>query len=134
MESLYLATCEEMEKIEGFGAVMAQSVVDYFSIEQNRLLIEELASLGIKMSANEEAKGNLFDKKIFVLTGTLPSLTRQQATEIIEKQGGKVSSSVSKKTSFVLSGEDAGSKLTKARNLNVKIISENEFFKMLEQN
>lgn len=66
--------------------------------------------------------------------GTLPSLTRQQATEIIEKQGGKVSSSVSKKTSFVLSGEDAGSKLTKARNLNVKIISENEFFKMLEQN
>lgn len=134
MESLYLATCEEMEKIEGFGAVMAQSVVDYFSIEQNRLLIEELASLEIKMSANEEAKGNLFDKKIFVLTGTLPSLTRQQATEIIEKQGGKVSSSVSKKTSFVLSGEDAGSKLTKARNLNVKIISENEFFKMLEQN
>lgn len=133
IESLYLATCEDMEKIEGFGAIMAQSVVDYFAIKQNKILVEELASLGIKMSAIEEAKGSMFAEKTFVLTGTLPSLTRQQATEMIEKQGGKVSSSVSKRTSFVLAGEDAGSKLTKAHNLGVKVISEEDFFKLLEE-
>lgn len=133
MKSLYTATCEDMEKIEGFGTIMAQSVVDYFAIEQNKILIDELASLGIKMSTDEEVKGNIFEGKTFVLTGTLPSLTRQQATEMIEKQGGKVSSSVSKKTSFVLAGEDTGSKLTKAQNLGVEIISEDDFLKMFEQ-
>lgn len=133
IKSLYTATCEDMEKIEGFGKIMAQSVVDYFAIEQNKILIDELASLGIKMSTDEEVKGNIFDGKTFVLTGTLPSLTRQQATEKIEKQGGKVSSSVSKKTSFVLAGEDAGSKLTKAHNFGVEVISEEDFFKLLEE-
>ena len=133
MKSLYTATCEDMEKIEGFGTIMAQSVVDYFVLEQNKILIDELASLGIKMSADEEVKGNIFEGKTIDLTGTLPSLTRQQATEMIEKQGGKVSSSVSKKTSFVLAGEDAGSKLTKAQNLGVEVISEDDFFKMFEQ-
>ncbi len=133
IESLYAATAEEMAAIDGFGEVMAQSVADYFSIEQNRRLISELADLGIKMHTDKEAtSGGVFEGKIFVLTGTLPTLTRQQATEMIEKLGGKVSSSVSKKTDFVLAGEDAGSKLVKAQNLGVEVVSEEEFLGMCD--
>lgn len=133
IDALYSATVEDMAKIEGFGEIMAQSVVDYFALEQNKKLINELADLGIKMSAAEEIKGTIFDGKTFVLTGILPTLTRQQATEMIEKEGGKVSSSVSRRTDFVLAGEDAGSKLIKAQDIGVEIISENEFLKMFEQ-
>ena len=132
IESLYSATVEDMAAIDGFGKIMAQSVVDYFAIEQNRTLVSELETLGVRMRAEEIAKGNLFDGKTFVLTGTLPTLTRQQASALIEQQGGKVSSSVSKKTSFVLAGEEAGSKLTKAQNLGVEILSEEQFLQMLK--
>lgn len=132
VESLYVATVENLSAIEGFGAVMAQSVVDYFAIEQNRSLISELADFGIKMCADKEVSlGGVFEGQTFVLTGTLPTLTRQHATEMIEERGGKVSSSASKKTDFVLAGIDAGSKLIKAQNLGVKIISEEMFLKML---
>ena len=130
IESLYRATREELSNIDGFGEIMAQSVVDYFAVEQNKNLIKEMARLGIKMSGTEELVGSVFEGKIFVLTGTLPTLSRQQATEMIEKQGGKVSSSVSKKTTFVLAGEDAGSKLIKAQNLGIEIIDEPKFLSM----
>ena len=133
IESLYAATVEEMATIDGFGEVMAQSVADYFAIAQNRQLISELADFGIKMNADEEARaGGIFEGKTFVLTGTLPTLTRQQATEMIEKLGGKVSSSVSKRTDFVLAGEDAGSKLLKAQDKGIEIISEEAFLTMCE--
>ncbi len=132
IERLYSATVDDMAAIDGFGKIMAQSVVDYFAIEQNRTLISELETLGVRMRAEEIATGNLFDGKTFVLTGTLPTLTRQQASALIEQQGGKVSSSVSKKTSFVLAGEEAGSKLTKAQNLGVEILSEDQFLQMLQ--
>lgn len=130
IESLYSAKLENLAQIEGFGTIMAQSVVDYFALEQNRILVNDLSKLGIKMNAEKEVNGKAFEGKTFVLTGTLPTLTRQQATAMIENQSGKVSSSVSKKTDFVLAGEEAGSKLVKAQNLGVKIISEEIFFKM----
>ena len=85
------------------------------------------------MTTNSTEKGDLLLGKTFVLTGTLPTYTRDQASEIIEKLGGKVSSSVSKKTSFVLTGEDAGSKLAKAQQLGVKVISESEFLEMINR-
>lgn len=130
LESIYSATVEDMANIDGFGTVMAQSVIDYFSIEQNKDLVKKLADCGLNMKAEKEVRGDIFKGKTFVLTGTLPTYTRQQMTEMIESQGGKVSSSVSKKTDFVLAGEDAGSKLVKAQNLGVNIISEEEFLKM----
>ncbi len=131
---LFTAKVEEIEKIDGFGAVMAQSVTDYFKIEQNRIFIKELANLGINMQELENTVGNILAGKVFVLTGTLPTLTRQQATSMIESQGGKVTNSVSKKTDFVLAGEDTGSKLIKAQSLNIEIISEDVFLKMCEEN
>lgn len=132
MEELISASLEEISAIEGFGEIMAQSVVNYFALEENRMLIENLAKLGLKMSGSRKSEGGTFDGKTFVLTGTLPNLSRSQATEMIEKQGGKVSSSVSKKTDFVLAGENAGSKLEKAQNLGVKIISEDDFLKLIK--
>ena len=133
IESLYAATVEEMAGIDGFGEVMAHSVADYFAIEQNRPLISELEVFGLKMSADERiSSGGVFEGKTFVLTGALPTLTRQQASDMIEKRGGKVSSSVSKKTDFVLAGEDAGSKLLKAQDKGIEIISEEAFLTMCE--
>lgn len=134
IESIYSATVDDMANIDGFGAVMAKSVIDYFSIEQNKDLVRKLAECGLRMKAEKEVKGDIFKGKTFVLTGTLPTYNRQQMTEMIESQGGKVSGSVSKKTDFVLAGEEAGSKLVKAQNLGVNIISEDEFLKMYKNN
>ena len=134
INDLFKAKTEEIEKIDGFGAVMAQSVTDYFKIEQNRIFIKELSNLGINMQETKTTVGKALVGKTFVLTGTLPTLTRQQATSMIESQGGKVTNSVSKKTDFVLAGEDTGSKLIKAQSLNIEIISEDVFLKMCEEN
>ncbi len=133
IESIYGASLEDISNIEGFGPIMAQSVIDYFSIIQNRELIEKLRNYGLNMESSERTQGGLFLGKTFVLTGTLQNYTRDKATQIIEGLGGKVSSSVSKKTSMVLAGEDAGSKLTKAEKLGVKVISEDDFIKMCEK-
>lgn len=132
LNNIINANEQEISKIEGFGEVMAQSVVDFFSIEENLTLVNKLQELGVVN--NLEIKENLSQKLeglTFVLTGTLPSLKRSQAAKLIEENGGKVSSSVSKKTNFVLAGEDAGSKLEKAKELNIKIISENDLLDML---
>ncbi len=94
-------------------------------------MIEELKSLGINPRAEKTVSSDLLSDKTFVLTGKLPTLSRDEATKLIEAHGGKVSSSVSKKTDFVLAGEDAGSKLKKAQDLNIKIINEEEFRKMI---
>lgn len=132
MENLMNADLEKLTAIEGFGGIMAQSVVDFFALEQSKREIEALAALGVNMASQKEKIDNRFEGKTFVLTGTLPTYSRNEASEIIEKFGGKTASSVSKKTSYVLAGEEAGSKLTKAQSLGVTIISEEEFNEMIK--
>lgn len=132
IDELMSADFDELCSIEGFGEIMAKSVVDYFSLEQSKNLVQRLKDYGVDMTAEKKEKSNLFEGLTFVLTGTLPTMTRNEASDIITANGGKVSSSVSKKTSFVLAGEEAGSKLTKAQNLGIKIIDENEFLKMIK--
>nr|MCR5150502.1 NAD-dependent DNA ligase LigA [Clostridiales bacterium] len=128
---LMSASKEEIEAIDGFGEIMIDSIQNYFSLPSVIEEIESLKSLGVNMSSAQPVSDNRFAGFTFVLTGTLPTYSRQQASEIIEKYGGKVSSSVSKKTSFVLAGEEAGSKLIKANELSIKIINEDEFNKMI---
>ena len=132
IDDLMAATLEDLCNIEGFGEIMAKSVVDYFSLEQSKKLIARLKEYGVDMTAEIKEKTDIFAGLTFVLTGTLPTMTRNEASDIIVANGGKVSSSVSKKTSYVLAGEEAGSKLTKAQTLGVKIIDENEFLQMIK--
>lgn len=134
--NLLNATVEEMNEIDGFGETMALSVVQYLELPQTRHLLERLQDAGINMKTQqviESGIGQLFAGKTFVLTGTLPTFRREDAAALIEKHGGKVTSSVSKKTSYVLTGEDAGSKLTKAQQLGIPVISEADFLQMLSQ-
>ena len=133
LDALISATSEEISKLNDIGLIMAESVCEYFSEPQNLHLIERLRAAGINMSDNpsEEETDERFSGKTFVLTGTLSKFTRNEASDIIEKFGGKTSSSVSKKTDYVLAGEEAGSKLTKAQALGVKIITEDEFMEMI---
>ncbi len=132
IENIISASANEIAEIEGFGDVMADSVVKSFKEKHRLELIERLKSYGVNTSYKKTVSDTKFAGMTFVLTGTLPTMTRDEAKEIIENNGGKASSSVSKKTSYVLAGEDAGSKLTKAQELGVKIIDENEFKAMLE--
>ena len=133
MDKVMSATAEDYLTIDGFGEIMAKSAAEYFSLDSTKALIAELRSLGLNMETKEKkAEGGIFEGKTFVLTGTLPTYTRPEASKLIEAQGGKVSSSVSKKTDYVLAGEDAGSKLTKAQSLGVTVISEEELLAMLE--
>ncbi|MBQ6066196.1 MAG: NAD-dependent DNA ligase LigA [Clostridia bacterium] len=133
MDSLMAASPEEICAIDGFGVQMAESVVSYFAQPQSRELIARLASYGVNMVSHAEKKDDRFAGMTFVLTGALTDLTREQATEIIEAYGGKAASSVSKKTSVVVAGEAAGSKLRKANELGVRVISEAEFKEMIDQ-
>ena len=131
MDNLMNASFEELSEIKDIGEVMADSIKSFFMQEQTIDLIKKLKEYGVNMeSLDEEMLDNRFEGKTFVLTGSLEHYTREEATNIIEKFGGKTSSSVSKKTDYVLAGEEAGSKLTKAQNLGVKIITEEEFGKM----
>ena len=132
MDALMNASLDDLTQIEGFGGIMAQSVVDFFSLEQSKSEIEALKSLGVNMKSLKETIDKRFEGMTFVLTGTLPTYSRNEASEIIEKFGGKTASSVSKKTTYVLAGEEAGSKLTKAQQLGVTIIDEAEFNRMIE--
>jgi DNA ligase (NAD+) len=128
LENILSAGQQDLEKIDGFGSVMAQSVFNYFEMPQTKQLLKNLENLGVEMKPLEQRKidGKFFDKT-FVLTGTLQNHTREQAKEIIENFGGKVTSSVSKKTSYLLAGQNPGSKLKNAQKLGVKVISEQEF-------
>ena len=132
MDTLINLTKDELVSIDEIGDAMAQSVVDYFAEPQNLELIEKLREAGVnfdeKIAENTDLR---FENMTFVLTGTLSEFTRSEASEIIEKMGGKTSSSVSKKTTYVLAGEEAGSKLEKANKLGVKVISEQEFKDMI---
>lgn len=127
------ATVLEIAALPDFGLITAQSVADFFAKESNRQLIEKLRDLGVNVTEDTSNSNNIWAGKIFVLTGTLSKYTRSEATEIILSLGGTASSSVSKNTTYVLAGEAAGSKLTKAQNLGVAIISEDEFEQMVAE-
>ena len=132
MDALQAAGEEEISSMEGFGGVMAESLLDFFAKEGTKDLLNRLRQAGVNMVFHGEEKTDIFLGKTFVVTGTLPTLSRTEAEALITKNGGKASSSVSKKTSYVLAGEAAGSKLTKAQEIGVPIINEAEFFEMLE--
>lgn len=131
MQNLVNATEEEILAIDGFGEIMAKSVVEFFATEDNLNMIKNLERLGLNMRSLAEIKDERFKGMTFVLTGTLSKFKRSEASKIIESYGGKTSSSVSKKTNVVLAGEEAGSKLTKAQSLGIKIINEDEFENMI---
>ncbi len=132
LDALMAASVEELCTIEDFGEITARSVVEFFSHERNRTLVEKLKASGLVTTSVSEPVGDLFSGLTFVLTGTLPTMSRDEASALIKAAGGKVSGSVSKKTSYVVAGEAAGSKLTKAEALGVKIISEEDLLSMLE--
>ena len=131
IEKLFEVKAEDIEKIEDFGAVTAKCVEDFFENTGTRVLVDSLKESGVITTCELKTVGGIFDGWVFVLTGTLPTLKRSEAEAIIEQHGGKTSSSVSKKTTCVLAGAEAGSKLTKAQSLGIKIISEEEFFGMI---
>lgn len=133
MSNLMKASESSLSLIEDVGTITANSVYEFFNQEQTVDLIEKLKNAGVNMEAEEEEeRDNRFEGKTFVLTGTLEKYTRDSASEIIEKFGGKTSGSVSKKTDYVLAGEEAGSKLTKAQNLGVTVLTEAEFDEMIK--
>lgn len=132
LDNIISATKEEILNIEGFGEIMADSVVEFFSLEQTKQMIDELKNFGLNMESHREIKDNRFEGMTFVLTGTLSTYGRKEAQEIIESYGGKAASSVSKKTTYVLAGEAAGSKLQKAADLGIEIISEEQFAEMIK--
>ena len=131
IEKLMKASKEELEEIHEIGSVMAESIYNFFHDDKNLSEINKLLSKGIELVKVAQKKG-VFSGKTFVLTGTLPTYSRAEATKLIEDGGGKVSSSVSAKTDYVLAGTDSGSKLKKAQELKVKVISEDEFKKLLK--
>ena len=132
LDNIISASKEEILNIEGFGEIMADSVIEFFSLEQTNQMVEELKNFGLNMESQREIKDNRFEGMTFVLTGTLSTYGRKEAQEIIESYGGKASSSVSKKTTYVLAGESAGSKLQKATDLGVTIINEEQFAEMIK--
>jgi len=130
MDDIISADFDTLSSIDGVGVEMANSIIEFFKKEESISLINALKAAGVNMTHTSKQTGSLFAGLTFVLTGTLPTYTRDEASEIIKSLGGKTSSSVSKKTSYVLAGEDAGSKLTKAQELGVNIIDEAEFKKL----
>lgn len=132
IDSLMSASVDDLSSISEIGTKMAQSIVEYFKQDKSLYIIERLRAAGVDLTYTSTQKGNNFDGKIFVLTGTLPTLKRNDAKKLIESYGGKVSGSVSKNTDFVVAGEEAGSKLDKALSLGIKVLSEAELTEMLK--
>ena len=134
IDSIAAASEDEISAIDGFGGIMAKSAVEFFSLSQTSDLIARLKAAGVNMkSLKEKSDDQRFKGLTFVLTGTLPTLSRKEATDIIEGLGGKASSSVSKKTSYVVAGEEAGSKLQKANDLGIPVITQDDLMKMAQE-
>lgn len=131
LDNLLKATLEDINSIEGIGPVVSESVYEYFKHKENINFVNKLINNGVKIISNTKVTNTKLSGKIFVLTGTLPTLARDDAKKMIQGAGGKVASSVSKNTSYVLAGVSAGSKYDEAKSLNIPIISESEFLKML---
>lgn len=132
MDAILDATAEDFAAIDGFGEIMAKSLYDFLLLPQSRELIEKFKELGLNMKSQTVITDTRFEGMTFVLTGTLPTYKRNEAAAIIEGFGGKTSSSVSKKTTYVLAGEEAGSKLDKANSLGVTVIDEAQFNEMIK--
>lgn len=131
IDALMQADGEALQQVNDIGEVSAGCILEFFAKEENRRIVERMKEYGVNMQSKEQPRGSKFEGMTFVVTGTLPTLGRKEAAELIEAQGGKVSGSVSKKTSIVLAGESAGSKLTKAQELGIRVISENDLMEML---
>jgi DNA ligase (NAD+) len=132
LDELTVASAEQIAELEDFGQITAECVVNFFSHPQNVALCQRLKAAGLVTVNTNEPKGELLAGLSFVLTGTLPTMSRDEASELIKRAGGKVVGSVSKKTDYVVAGEAAGSKLTKAQTLGIKIISEEELLELLK--
>ena len=132
LQAIREANVEKISEIDGFGGVMAQSVVEFFAKEGTTDLVHRLADAGLNMQWKGEPKGDKLAGKTLVVTGTLESLSRNEAEALIVKNGGKASGSVSKKTAYVVAGAAAGSKLTKAQTLGIPVLTEAEFLAMLQ--
>lgn len=134
MERLEQADVETLTAVNDIGEISAGCIVDFFAEEKNKKLMERLRSYGVNMEEKEtKTAGTLFEGMTFVITGTLPGMERKEAAALVESQGGKVTGSVSKKTTYVLAGENAGSKLAKAQDLGIDVIDETQFKTMLHQ-
>lgn len=132
IEALQNADKEELLAVNDIGEVSAECILKYFASKKNQEIIERLQQAGVNMSMSEsEEIGDTLAGMTIVVTGTLPTLGRKEAQELIEKNGGMAAGSVSKKTSYVLAGENAGSKLTKAQDLGIPVISEADFLQMI---
>ena len=132
IQALMAASLEELTAVNDIGQVSAGCIRDYFDDEKNQRIIERLVAAGVNMESGEQQTGGRFEGMTFVITGTLPGMDRKEAQALVEANGGKVSGSVSKKTTYLLAGENAGSKLTKAQELGTNIIDETGFRKMME--
>ena len=131
LQACFDASFEDFTSISDIGEITAANLVEFFASPEGRCLADELSAAGVSMDAKKQASASTLEGLTFVLTGTLPTMTRDEASEKIKAAGGKISSSVSKKTSFVVAGEEAGSKLTKAKELGVAILDENQLLAML---
>jgi DNA ligase (NAD+) len=134
LDAMMAASKEDFAAIEGFGEIMAESLFSFFAQPATKELIEEFRDLGLYFQSAQKKKDGIFTGKTFVLTGTLPTMKRDEAALLIEKAGGKTASSVSKKTDYVVAGEAAGSKLTKAQSLGVPVLTEEELLQLLSEN
>ncbi len=132
LDAMKNADRAQFSTIEGFGDIMADSLVSFFAQEGTLALLEELKALGLNLTSTMKKQEGVFTGKVFVLTGTLPTMKREEAAALVEQAGGKVSSSVSKKTDYVLAGDAAGSKLTKAETLGIPVLNEEEFLQLLQ--
>lgn len=132
IDELMAAPAEEIDEIYGVGGVIAHNIVQYFALPHSRQLIERFQAAGVNPTAVPVQKGDKLAGLTFVITGTLPTMKREEAKALIEQNGGKATGSVSKKTSYLLAGEEAGSKLTKAQSLGVPVLDEEQFLKMIQ--
>jgi DNA ligase (NAD+) len=131
MDALMKATAEELEHVEEVGPRISQAIIEFFAQPANLALVEALQAAGVEMTAEKRKRSDLLAGLTFVLTGTLPTLTRDEASARIEAAGGKTTSAVSKKTSYVVAGEESGSKLEKALKLNIPVLDEAGLLRLL---
>jgi len=132
IDTFFTLTVEQLCEVNDIGEITAQNIVNFFTHQKTAELIEKFKAAGVKTTYESDVTDTRFEGMTFVLTGTLPTMDRKEASALIEKFGGKTSGSVSKKTTYVLAGEEAGSKLTKAKELGIKIISENDLLDMIK--
>ncbi len=132
MDALMAASLDDLERVNDVGPRVAAAVREFFDEAQNRELVKQLRAAGLTFTAEKRKRSSELEGLTFVLTGTLPTLSREEAKEKIEAAGGKVSGSVSKKTNYVVAGEEAGSKLDKAQQLSIPILDENGLLELLK--